>query len=483
MFAAATPAPASRPIAFPWERALLLLIVLYLAGRELLPSIAAFAQSGPGSPPASRAIVPPATAFTYQGRVTLDGVPANGAFDLAFNLWDAPTAGNLQASDGPSATTITNGLFTATLDFALPYSEGKSLYIETIIDPPGASPAVSLGRTPLTVAPHDHLYQDWFASSDNAALSLRNFGSGSALYLEGGAGPTLDVNGSSNAAAVNINAQGGGPGLSVSGGSQYSITAAGQADSATIRGTNSYGSCALFAGCQGVQGNSILGAGVAGYGKIGVLGTGNNGVGVYGISDTAGKPAVKGETTLINGCSSAAFASLCFAVEGDASGANGNAGVGLHGVGTYAGLVAEDSGPGSYAAMFFGLTITDDILPGAVNFNNLGDPTFRWKNIYAQNPVNVLSDRRAKTDITPLAYGLDEILRLDPVSYRWSEGDDASTHLGLIAQDVRPIVPEAVFGSEADGMLSMDPTALIPVLIRAIQQQQAQIDALRLAAE
>jgi hypothetical protein len=36
-----------------------------------------------------------ATAFTYQGRLTDAGNPANGNYDLRFQLYDAPTGGNV----------------------------------------------------------------------------------------------------------------------------------------------------------------------------------------------------------------------------------------------------------------------------------------------------------------------------------------------------------------------------------------------------
>ena len=58
------------------------------------------------------------TAFTYQGRLN-DGVNlATGIYDLKFTIYDAGASGNIVA--GPltnSATAVSNGLFTVTLDF------------------------------------------------------------------------------------------------------------------------------------------------------------------------------------------------------------------------------------------------------------------------------------------------------------------------------------------------------------------------------
>jgi hypothetical protein len=58
--------------------------------------------------------------FTYQGRLTDSGTPANGTYDLQFKLYDAVTAGALQGS--PNTVTkpsvlVTNGVFTVQLDF------------------------------------------------------------------------------------------------------------------------------------------------------------------------------------------------------------------------------------------------------------------------------------------------------------------------------------------------------------------------------
>jgi len=36
--------------------------------------------------------------FTYQGRLIDGGTPANGNYDLIFNLYDAPTNGNVLGS-------------------------------------------------------------------------------------------------------------------------------------------------------------------------------------------------------------------------------------------------------------------------------------------------------------------------------------------------------------------------------------------------
>lgn len=58
------------------------------------------------------------TAFTYQGRLNVNGVPATGSYDIRFSLINtADGAAQILGVRTNSATTINNGLFTVTLDF------------------------------------------------------------------------------------------------------------------------------------------------------------------------------------------------------------------------------------------------------------------------------------------------------------------------------------------------------------------------------
>ena len=84
------------------------------------------------------------------------------------------------------------------------------------------------------------------------------------------------------------------------------------------------------------------------------------------------------------------------------------------------------------------------------------------------------SDRRLKQDITNLNYGLNEILKLQPKSYYWKNRKEEKKSLGLIAQEVQPIISEIVNEQDDPGKtLGISYTELIPVLIKAIQEQQS----------
>ncbi|MEO7960673.1 MAG: tail fiber domain-containing protein [Ginsengibacter sp.] len=122
---------------------------------------------------------------------------------------------------------------------------------------------------------------------------------------------------------------------------------------------------------------------------------------------------------------------------------------------------------------------------GAARQVTIGTPTPNGANrltvsgSVSASMYNVSSDRRLKLNIKSLNYGLKEILELQPVSYSWKENPSKDPQLGLIAQDVKVVVPEIVSGDENTGTLSINYTAIIPILINAIKDQQKQIDELK----
>lgn len=90
------------------------------------------------------------------------------------------------------------------------------------------------------------------------------------------------------------------------------------------------------------------------------------------------------------------------------------------------------------------------------------------------------SDRRLKTDIEDLPYGLKEILQLEPKQYYWKNREQDSKSLGLIAQDVQQIINSIVHERDDENKtLSVSYTELIPVLIKAIQEQQKELETLK----
>ncbi len=128
-----------------------------------------------------------------------------------------------------------------------------------------------------------------------------------------------------------------------------------------------------------------------------------------------------------------------------------------------------DRGDPFWGQLFLG---AGEVSPGIDNFTWLGTSTHRWLKVYAVNGTIQTSDRRMKKDIKDLNYGLNTVLQLRPVSYRWKKGNQ-NLNLGLIAQEVQKLIPEVVdVGDDEIKTLGMKYTDLIPVLINAIKEQQ-----------
>ncbi|MBK8623347.1 MAG: tail fiber domain-containing protein [Saprospiraceae bacterium] len=132
-----------------------------------------------------------------------------------------------------------------------------------------------------------------------------------------------------------------------------------------------------------------------------------------------------------------------------------------------------------------------DFLPDATNSYKLGNTNRRWLEVWSQNGLLTTSDSRLKKDITPLSGSLNKVLQMNPVSYKWKKGDD-DTHLGFLAQEMESILPDVVKKPQvekrnaetekllgnADSAYGVNYSEIIPVLVKAIQEQQAVINAL-----
>jgi len=101
------------------------------------------------------------------------------------------------------------------------------------------------------------------------------------------------------------------------------------------------------------------------------------------------------------------------------------------------------------------------------------------------------SDDRLKTDRRELPYGLNEVLKMQPLSYfhhnsTTNEGklvveETGTESIGFVAQDMYKLIPEAVSVPEDEtaDLWGMNYDKLIPVLVKAIQEQQVVINELK----
>ncbi len=118
--------------------------------KSFLPSLLALAALA-----GAETVFAQETAFTYQGQLISGSNPANGTYDLVFTLYGKATGG--AAIAGPvtnSATGVTNGLFTTTLDFGAGTFTGGSNWLAIAVRTNGPGALTTLApRQPLTPTP------------------------------------------------------------------------------------------------------------------------------------------------------------------------------------------------------------------------------------------------------------------------------------------------------------------------------------------
>ena len=96
----------------------------------------------------------------------------------------------------------------------------------------------------------------------------------------------------------------------------------------------------------------------------------------------------------------------------------------------------------------------------------------------------VNSDLRYKSNVQTIESGLDLVSQIRGVTYDYRREDfpeqnfNAGRHYGFIAQELQRVMPEAVMADE-EGFFAVNYDAVIPVLVNAIQEQQAQIASLQ----
>lgn len=123
---------------------------------------------------------------------------------------------------------------------------------------------------------------------------------------------------------------------------------------------------------------------------------------------------------------------------------------------------------------------TGFLRPMTDNIYDLGASTLRWDDIYATNGVIQTSDKRQKSEVKDIEYGLNTVLKMRPVTYFWKDKPGRGRKVGLIAQDLIDLVPEVVdVGDDENKTLGINYAELTPILLKAIQDQQKEIELLK----
>jgi len=170
-----------------------------------------------------------------------------------------------------------------------------------------------------------------------------------------------------------------------------------------------------------------------------------------GFADVAGMLRIKGSTPPSNG-----------------------AGVEIYYAGGSGYISCRDRTAAIYKPLYM---YTATVRPIADNSYSLGLSTYRWSVVYAVNGTIQTSDLRLKNNIQPINDGLKSVINLNPVYFNWVDKSDNKRHIGLIAQEVLPVIPDIVdIGEDKDKTLGINYAGLVPVLISAIKEQQQQIE-------
>jgi len=470
--------------------------------------------------PAPRAPVALAgTAFTYQGQLKNGGAPVNATCDFQFGLWDASAAGTQLGFTQTIASAVTNGLFTASIDFGAERFNGDARWLASAVRCPsgsgsytGLNPRQALTPAPMAFA-LPGLYTQQKATSPNIIGGYSGNTVGMATI-----GATISGGGDSsgeNQALGNFSNIGGGKSnnasfsfATVSGG--FNNTASGYG--ATVGGGQDNTASGYYSTVPGGRDNSAImtmtlaagykakanhqGAFVwADYINADFASTGNNqflirangGVGINGASfvTTTNALQVDKGNIMVRGTNNFAGATdQAILFLGDTNQyIKSIYGSGLR-IGTY-GVVdaialeelSGNVGIGTTSPADK-LTVVGDARVGTSGTNGC---VKRFDGTAIAGSCS--SDARLKKNIEPFAAMLDPVSQLRPVHYSWRAeefpqyGFGANTpSYGLIAQEVERVLPELV-GQDEHGFKTVNYSELPLVMLQAMKELRAEKDA------
>lgn len=126
--------------------------------------------------------------------------------------------------------------------------------------------------------------------------------------------------------------------------------------------------------------------------------------------------------------------------------------------------------------------------------------SYRWNRLYCTLSVDVSSDTTLKKDIKNMKYGIHQLRKIQPISYKFKDDyagtnkeipdDEKEVHIGFNAQELKQVVPELVSSwdyitNNEDGYIKAKTPSLgvtyeemIPITVNAIKEldkQQKQI--------
>src|SRR5437879_2887657 len=132
------------------------------------------------------------SSFTYQGRLTDGGTPANGNYDLQFALFDSLSGGaQVGSTQTLNTVAVSIGVFTVNLDFGANAFTGANRFLEISARPTGGSFTLLTPRQQITSTPYAVRSLN-AASADSVPAS--GVPSGSGNYIQNTTSPQASSN-------------------------------------------------------------------------------------------------------------------------------------------------------------------------------------------------------------------------------------------------------------------------------------------------
>ncbi len=257
------------------------------------------------------------TAFTYQGRLTANGQPANGVYDISFVLYTS-AAGLFSVGDPwvVQDVQVTDGLFTTTVDFGTNFL-GDDRWMSINIRP-GAQTGAFTPLSPrqrVTAAPYALTARSIAVPMTRGGTTHPDlFGPQALIHMvQNGTAPAVMGESTNTGPGVRGLNNGGGRGVEgETGGSGPGVAGI---------NTSTVGSFA------GVYGESASTSGKGVYGRA-IAATGTTSAGVYGVNDSVGQ-----SSSGVRGMAMGGGDNMTFGVFGQST--SSTEGVGVHGQGRF----------------------------------------------------------------------------------------------------------------------------------------------------
>ena len=362
------------------------------------------------------------TAFTYQGRLRDGGVPANGAYNIDFRLWNAAGGGaQVGATVSLLGHPVAAGLITAPLDFGPTPFKGTPLWLEITIDGNTLSPRQALTGTPMSASTRGLIVDAQGrvgigTSNPWTDLSINSGGLG--VYDDTGAGVVFTTDRFEIHRGLNEDPAYGYDGSN----DEHTFFTGG---SATMKIDE--------------NGDVSLGPVPApSTGKLNVH-TSTNAYAIYGINTGLVGFGVYGQTTN----------SGSIAIQGVADGVNGTA---------IRGIATDDVAfPKAIVGISFSPTGYDFYASGAGM--DYGSPSsIRWKR-----------------NIEPIHDPLAIVEQIRGVYFDWDEEHGGQHAIGFIGEEVGAVLPEVVaYEPDCAFVSGMDYSKLTPLLVEAVKALRAE---------